>query len=321
VNGRAARLLAGLVAVVVAPRVAAAQAPAPAPVSSFEKSAVEVQPSHGPIHAVIIDNTYGDVRVEGHDGDTVVIHAFKKAPDDASLERLKVSLLAEPSGALHIGTRLGTGGEGTRLAAGSVRIDLVIQAPRDAAVSARVWNGSLVVAGMENGADLEANDGLIEVSHASGKIATQAAQGDQRFSEVVGDVEARAVVGNVDLDAVRGRRLDAMLRRGRVVGRRVASAEVKISVIDGDVDLQGTATVNSRWRVVTYRGNVAVKINEGVPVTIKARTRSGDVGLPAALRAAHRDDQGWTVASSQQRARTQAMLELAANIGNIAVSF
>jgi DUF4097 and DUF4098 domain-containing protein YvlB len=319
---RAALLLLAPV-LALAPRTAGAQqAPAaPARESSFERSTVEVEPSRGPIGAVVIDNRYGDVRVEGHDGDTVVIHAYKRAPDDAALERLKVSLVADPRGGLRIGTRLAEGREGARLAAGSIRIDLVVQAPRDAAVSAKLFKGAVQVTGMENGADLETEEGDIEVRHASGRIETDAARGHQQFTEVVGDLQARGQFGDVDLDRVRGKRLETMLHQGKVTGRRITSRNLTIWVTRGDIRIEGIVLAGGTWRLMTRTGNIEVKLAQGTPLSLRARARNGEVSLPSALRAARRDDRGWTLASSQQRARTQAMLELAANIGNIAVSF
>ncbi|HTM22609.1 MAG TPA: DUF4097 family beta strand repeat-containing protein [Kofleriaceae bacterium] len=310
--------LLALLALLLAPRAAAAQEHT----GSFERSVVEVEPSAGPIAAVTIDNRYGDVRVEGHDGDTVVIHAFKRAGDDDALERLKVSLVSTPSGGLRIGTRLAEGREGARIAAGSIRIDLVIQAPRDAAVSARAFKGNVQLFGMENGARLDTEEGDIEVRHASGKIETDAARGKQQFSEIVGDLQARGQFGAMELDTVRGLRLEAMLHEGSVIGRRITSRNVTVWISRGNIRIDGTATLGGSWRLMTYQGDVEVRLGRALPMTVRARARSGQVHLPPQLRAAPRDDDGWTLASNQQRAaRAEAMLELASSIGNIAVSF
>ncbi len=302
---------------------AAAPAPAAAQTareSSFERSVVEVAPSKGPIDQLVIDNRYGDVRVEGHDGDTVVIHAFKRAADDAALERLKVSLVADPSGALRIGTRLAEGREGAAVAAGSIRIDLVVQAPRDAAVSATLFKGAVQVRGMENGADLRTEEGEIDVRNSSGRITTHTARGKQQFSEIVGELEAAGQIGDLQLEMIRGKRLQAMLHQGTVMGRRISSRNLTIWVTRGDIRIEGVAAAGGSWRLMTHNGNVEVRLAPSAAVALRARARSGQVNLPSALRAARRDDQGWTVASNAARARA-AMLELAANVGNIAVSF
>jgi DUF4097 and DUF4098 domain-containing protein YvlB len=315
------KIVAAMLLLALAPRTAAAQAPAAAD-SRFERSVVEVEPSRRPIGAVDIDNRYGDVRVEGHDGDTVVIHAFKRAADEATLERLKVSLVSSPSGGLRVTTRLAEGRESARIAAGSIRIDLVVQAPRAATVAAKVFKGNVQVLGMENGADLLTEEGDIEVRHASGKIETDAARGKQQFAEIVGDLQARGQFGDVSLDTVRGRRLEAMLHEGTVVGRHVTARNVTIWISRGNIRIDGSAGIGGVWRLATYQGNVEVRLGAGTPMTVRARARSGQVNLPPSLRAAPRDDKGWQVASNQQRAaRAQAQLELQASIGNIAVSF
>jgi len=313
----ATRLPILLAVLAAAPGAASAQQ---ARESSFERSVVEVAPSTGPIDKLVIDNRYGDVRVEGHDGDTVVIHAFKRAADDTALERLKVALVADPSGALRIGTRLAEGREGAAVAAGSIRIDLVIQAPREAAVSATLFKGTVAVRGMENGADLKTEEGEIDVRNSSGRITTHSALGKQQFSEIVGELEAAGQIGDVELEMIRGRRLQAMLHQGTVVGRRISSRNLTIWVTRGDIRIEGVAAAGGKWRLMTHNGNVEVRLAPGAAIALRARARGGQISLPSALRAARRDDQGWTVASSAQRARA-AMVELAANVGNIAVSF
>ncbi len=315
------RTAVALLTLALAPR-AAARAQEPAREGSYERSVVEVEPSAGPIAEVAIDNRYGDVRIEGHDGDTVVIHAFKRAADDATLERLKVALVSTPTGGLRIGTRLAEGREGARIPAGSIRIDLVIQAPRDAAVAAKAFKGNVWVKGMENGADLDTEEGDIEVRHASGKIETDAARGKQQFSEIVGELQARGQYGDVELDTVRGMRLSAMLHHGTVVGRHITSRNVTVWISRGDIRIEGSASIGGTWKLMTHQGNVEVRLGPSTPMTVRARARSGQVALPSTLHAAPRDDKGWQTASNQQRAaRAQAMLELQASIGNIAVSF
>ena len=286
----------------------------------YERGVVEVEPSIAPIEQVQIENFLGDVRVEGHDGDRVIIHAFKRAPDDATLERLKVTLVPDPNGVVRIGSRVAAGPEMRRLAAGSVRIDLVIQAPSSAAVVGKVWNGRLSVSGMDNGADLSANEGDISVESSSGRIVTSSAVGTQKLREIVGEVDARGMYGEMAMDVVRGRRLAAMMHEGRVVARNVKSRTVSIQVARGDIVIDGEPQLGGSWSIVTYRGNIEVAVAKRAAMTIRARARRGTVKLPEAVQPARADGSGW-IAGAHGAASHPAEIEIAAQIGNIKVDW
>jgi len=285
----------------------------------FEKGVVEVEPSDIPFDMVNVDNRLGDVRIEGHDGDEIIIHTFKRGPDDAALDRLKVSLVPDPSGAIRIDTRLDTGEEARPLPAGSVRIDLVIRAPRTAAVKAEVWKGKLEVANMENGAELRANQGEVAVEHCSGRIAAQTARGKQIYREIVGDIDAQGIIGDMDLRVVRGQRLDAMVHEGSVIGRGIQSRQVSIGVMKGSVSFHGKVMLGGSYRLASYSGNVEVKILEGTPLSVRARAKKGTVVLPDALKPVSAKD-GWVTGQSRV-GHSPAVMQLATNVGNIRVFF
>ena len=112
----------------------------PSGTSLVQRDVVEVSPTKG-IHIglVDIDNRLGDVRIEGNDRDSISIMAVKRAPDQETMERLKVLLVPDPNGSISITTALKAGQESRPIRAGSVRIDLVVLAPRQARVRAQVW--------------------------------------------------------------------------------------------------------------------------------------------------------------------------------------
>ena len=287
-------------------------------VGVFERDVVEVAPGRVPISFVTVDNRLGDVRVEGHDGDGIIIHAFKRGPDNAALDRLKVSLVPDPEGPVRIGTRLASSGELAPLAAGSVRIDLVISVPRGAGVKAQVWNGRLAVASVDQGAELRANDGEIEVRNCSGRISTSIAVGKQQFAEIVGDIDAQGINGDLSLDLVRGQRLAATVHHGDVVGRKVHSRNVSIFVTQGNITFAGGLQPGGKYRLTTYRGNIEVRFANQTPVRVAARSRDGDVKLPSALRPASQDD-GWVTGRMSGRGAA-ATMDLATAIGAVRVA-
>ena len=84
-----------------------------------ERDVVELSPAKGArIERLEIDNRLGDVRIEGHDRDSISIIAVKRAPDQETVERLKVSLIPDPNGPVSISTALLAGKESRPIAAG-----------------------------------------------------------------------------------------------------------------------------------------------------------------------------------------------------------
>jgi hypothetical protein len=306
-----------LVGVALAPgRVEAEEAGASAGV--FERDLVEVAPSEGvAIGAITIDNRLGDVRVEGHDGASVVILALKRASDDDTLDRLTVQLVPDASGALRIGTAMSAGPEARPVAAGSVRIDLVVRAPRAARVSARVWNGRLELEGTDNGAELTANEGAISVKHVSGDVVTHSAAGRQELAEIVGAVEARGVIGDMDISVIRGERLRASVHEGDIVSRKVRARQVVLRATRGNVRFEGEALAGGTYQIRTYRGDVEVRFGRGVPMTIRARARDGTVELPRGVESRTIAD-GTVV--GQLRGDAPAYLEMYSRHGSIQFS-
>jgi hypothetical protein len=260
-------------------------APAPRRGAVYERDQVEVDPVAG-VHVdeLVVDNRLGAVRIEGHDRESVVISAVKRAPDAETLERLKVTLIPDPSGAVHISTAIAAGQDARPIPSGSVEIDLVVKAPRSAQVKAQVWNDRLTLVGMENGADLLANDGEIGVQNASGTIVTHSAAGTQRFVEVVGKVDAQVINGNVELAAVRGDRLDAVAHDGRIQGRQMRVRQAWVSTVRGDIHFEGEAVAGGQYRITSLRGDIVVTLMSSAPISVEAFASAGTVTLPPRMR-------------------------------------
>lgn len=289
-------------------------------VGVYEKSVVEVEPPTEPFSRIEVDNRLGHVRIEGHDGPGIIIHSLKRARDDQALDRLKVSLVPNANGQVRITTRLAQDGEVRRLAQGSIRIDLVIYAPRSAFVVAQVWNSDVELTGMENGADLTTNEGAIRVKNSSGKISTHSTKGRQQFDEVVGEIDAEAIAGRMDMAVIRGSRIQAVLQDGQIIAREIRSRHVTVRVTRGDIWIDGEAVLGGSWSIATYRGNVEVRLSRKTPFVIRARSKRGTVKLPGALRAARKDGNGW-LAGQHLRSRRPAHISVAASVGNIAIAF
>jgi len=262
---------AALVATVLA---AAGSARADAPVSLpdgvFERAQVDVGPSRKAIATVTVDNPLGDVRVEGHDGKNVQILAIKRAPDDDTLDRLRVSLVPDPDGAVRIVTAVDGGREAKPVPRSAVRIDLVIRAPRDAKVDARVRGGKLELVNMDAGGELDAGDGPIAVENVSGAVFARSLAGPQHFKTVFGTIDALAITADLDLDTVRGDALVASVHAGHIEGRRVSSKKVELRTTRGDITLDATPVAGGEMVIASLRGDVSVTLHGGIPVRVRA---------------------------------------------------
>jgi hypothetical protein len=260
----------------VAPQAAGEPGTAPEPVR--ERSTLEVaQPDKKPIKAVVVENALGDVLIEGHDGPGIVIITSKVAPDDDTLDRLRVSLVPDLDGTYRIVTRLDDLG-GAPVPTTAIRIDLIVRAPHAAHVDGRVDDGLLALHNMDAGAELDVASGRIEVKNVSGPVRASTVSAPMQLTEVFGIVDAQALAGDVILDTVRGDRLSASAHRGRIDGRRVRSRQVELVTTTGDVLLEGEAPLGAAILIASVRGTIDVRMRGLGGMAVRARGRNVDLG-------------------------------------------
>lgn len=253
-----------------------------------ERAELTVAPARRPIRAVVIDNALGDIKVEGHDGEHVSIISVKHAPDVETLERLRVTLVPDPDGTVRLTTTLADGRERRPAGLSGLRIDLTIRIPRAARVDGRTGSGRLEVKNLDAGADLDAGAGTISVDNVAGRVLARSVDGDQRFSTVFGDLDAHAVDADLLLDTIRGRSLNAQIYGGSIDARRVASREIHLYAIDGDIHVDATVQPRASIVVSSLRGKVDVTVRAQTRLAVRARA-GGRVVMAGAASALGRD--------------------------------
>lgn len=294
-----------------------------------EQDIVRSAPDDGSkISLVDIDNRLGDVEIEGHDKNEIVIVAVKRAPDDETLERLKVTMVTNANGQVTISTVLKAGSREARpIPAGSIGVDLVVRAPRSAAVEATLWNGRIEVESVDNGADLSVNTGSIDVRHASGKIRTKSAQGGQQFSELIdATIDAQSVAGDMNLDTVSGDALDASIHHGRFVGRNIRMTRATVRTTRGDITIEGEMLPTGVYKFSSARGDIELRLSHGgararartAAVKVLAYARRGTVNLPSSFRS-REDIETGVVSGSYGTGKESAHVALRSRAGNITV--
>jgi len=242
------------------------------PAAVVEKSRVEVQPA-----GAAFENPLGDIRVEGHDGNTILIETHKRAPDEESLDRLRVSLVPNTDGTVRI-TTTADRAEGHSVARNAVAIDLVIRAPRNARIDAIVGTGKLEVLNMDGGGELESSSGQITVRNVQGELYTHSVSGRMSLTQVFGSLDASTVSSDLDLDSIQGQKLVASANQGKIAGRRVRARDIELTTTHGNIVLEAEASLRGRVFVSSLRGDIDVKLRRQGAVLIRGRGTKVDLG-------------------------------------------
>jgi hypothetical protein len=271
------------------------------------------------IEHLIIDNRLGDVTVVGRDGPTLTLTVVKRAPDEDTLERLKVNLEPDPSGNVRIGATLLVGQEARPVPAGAGRIDLVLEAPRQARVEVRAWKGTITVTGMHGGAALVAHHADIRLRGVRGTVSTSNTRGHQDLVGVEGTIQADNTYGDLALDRIRGDSLAARVHEGRVVATHVRSRSVLLRTTYGDIVFSGELIHGGRYDLGAYRGRLEVRIPEGTPFRLEAYARRGSIDPQLELAEVDRPELGRMVGSYGAARRRPALLLLSSLSGDVLV--
>ncbi len=311
------KLLAGIGAAVALASAGPAWADEPKAVT--QRDVVDIEPAEDiTIDTVTIDNRLGNVTVKGHDARGVTIRAVKRAPDADTMDRLKVSLVPDPAGPVRIRTSLLPGDEARPVAAGSVRVDLVIYVPRAAFVGATTWNGHVALERLDAGAEVATNKGDIKVKNCSGDIKTHAAQGAQEFVEVLGGVDAEGVAGSMTFQIVKGERLGARIHEGSIDARQIRAKNVKLRATTGDISFDGDIVPGGSYSIVAFRGDVNVSFRKGAAFRVEALAKRGTVEAASAL-AARATTNG--LIGTYGGGKSSAGVFVSTNFGDVKVGF
>jgi hypothetical protein len=282
----------------------------------IERSRVDVQPAGKQgFKELQIENALGNVRIEGHDGSSIMIETHKHAPDEETLDRLRVSLVPNPDGTVRITTAADPSREARTAGRSTVSIDLVFRAPRDARIDATVGSGKLEVLNMNGGGELDSASGAITVLNMSGELLTHSVSGPMSITQAFGSVDAATVSSNVELDSISGQKLFASANQGKIAGRRVRAREVELTTTHGNITLEGETSLRGRVVVSSLRGDVDVKLRRQGPMIVRGRGTKVDLGSTAKLEA-----DGWMQAAVGTT-KEAALVELRSQHGMVRFAF
>lgn len=282
-----------------------------------ERSRVEVQPAGHAFSQLSIENPLGDVRVEGYDGSSIQIETHKHAPDDDTLDRLRVALVPSADGIVRITTSVDAGKEMRPVSRGAVRVDIVIRAPRKARVDAATSSGKLEIENLDAGGELDSASGAISAKNVSGELLTHSLSGPTSLTQVFGSVDAATVSSDVDLDSINGEKLVASANKGKIAGRRVRSRDVELTTTDGKIVLEAETALHGRLVVSSLHGDIEVHLRRHTAINVRARGGKVDLGQPANL---IEHTAGWTVATLGRSSDPMASVELMSKYGAVSLA-
>jgi DUF4097 and DUF4098 domain-containing protein YvlB len=282
-----------------------------------EKSRLEIKPSGHAFKQLAIENPLGDVRVEGYDGTSIQIETHKHAPDDDTLDRLRIALVPDQDGTVRIATSVDNGKEFRQVSRDAVRIDIVIRAPRTARVDAATSAGKLEIENLDAGGELDSASGSITVKNVSGGLLTHSLSGFTSLTQVFGSVDAATLSSNVDLDSINGEKLFASANKGNIAGRRVRSRNVELTTTEGKIVLEGELALHGHLVVSSLHGDIDVRLRRHGAMSVRARGGKVDLGQPANL---VEQTAGWTVATLGRSSDPSASVELQSKYGIVSLA-
>lgn len=181
-------------------------------------------------------------------------------------------------------------------------VDITVTVPSGAPVKITTLAAPITVEGRCGNADLAAGSSTINLDDVDGDLRLRFGSGSARAKRVSGTVETRAGSGDVELGEVHGAltsacgsgQIDVAVARGPV-RFRTGSGGARFGAVYSDVDVatgSGGLSIGlpagrtARLDVTSGTGQVASELpienapkGKGTPITVRARTGSGDVRL------------------------------------------
>jgi hypothetical protein len=181
-------------------------------------------------------------------------------------------------------------------------MDVTVTVPTGTAIKLSTLAGAITVDGRCGGADIASGDSDINIEHVDGDLRLRYGRASCHVSRVTGSVEARSGTGDVSLGDIGGSlnigsgsgNVDVAAVHG-AVHTRAGSGTVALRAVYGDVDVvsgSGELSIGvpaghpARLDLNTGSGRVDSQLpiidkptSKGSPLTIRARTGSGDISL------------------------------------------
>jgi hypothetical protein len=181
-------------------------------------------------------------------------------------------------------------------------VDITVSVPSGTAIKASSYTAPVTVHGRCGGADVATGAADITLEHVAGDLRVRYGSGTCRVERVDGSVQSRSGAGRAHFGTIGGSlsagcgsgELEAATVRG-AVNARSGSGGASFGAVYGDVNVgSGSGSMNiglpagvpARLDVTTGSGRVSSDLpiddgptSKGAPITIRARTGSGNIRL------------------------------------------
>lgn len=236
---------------------------------------------------IVITVPRGTINVHSVDTDQIRVMLSKTATASSDSEALRLAqqvhmTISPVPGGYEV--RPQPGGEDS----GNAKMDLEVQAPKQANITAKSDRGDVHVADMGGTISVTAGNGDVEIHNAGGNVSAELQHGDVRISGVKGNVRLTGHGSEVELSDITG---DATIEgefygpiRERSVGKttRYTSSRTDLTILQ----LNGHMEMNSRrLEISDVKGSLTVVTKdkdismENIAGRIQVEDRHGDVDL------------------------------------------
>lgn len=152
---------------------------------------------------ITIDTTRGNISVHSGDGNELRVTANKSASDEneseADRRMAEVTAVIEQTGdgyRIQPSNQEGSDGE--------VGVDLDVEVPKKASVTATVSRGDITIAGIAGVIEADSRNGDVEIHGAGSDVAVTLEKGDLRISDVAGNLHLSGRGNEIDVSEVAG---------------------------------------------------------------------------------------------------------------------
>lgn len=209
--------------------------------------------------ALILRNTSGEIRVESHPENKVMIDALKvvEADDFEKAKRIAEEIevnIKDYDSEIEIKTRYPSRKSRRFFSSGrnvTVYVDYHIWVPEEIELSIHSTSGDVIISNISGGVEVSATSGDLSMKRMRGNLGLETTSGDVELFDVEGDVAIRGTSSDLELSDIKG--------------------DVKISSTSGETSV---ANLTGSVRINKTSGDIHLEMIKG---DIQASSSSGDL--------------------------------------------
>jgi DUF4097 and DUF4098 domain-containing protein YvlB len=184
---------------------------------------------------VSVRNVSGDIILTGHDGDAVVVNAFKEGRDRDRVE------IEDLSAGNNVDVRARYPERCSNDCNASIRFE--VRVPRSIRLNLdkiSTASGDIKVTGVQGRVRVNTASGDVLVENVTGSVNASTASGEMRVKDVSGSVNAQSASGDVEVE----------------IARLEGNEDMKFSTASGDVNVKMPADLDAEVEVSSLSGKV-----------------------------------------------------------------